>query len=244
MYDEETEDKLLDPLVTLVLQNDADRVIAQIETGDFDPKVLEDVGCCDHPLPLYKLSVCSYIYLALPEWVERMQPLIDRNLEGCRRLLDYWASKGYPVHEPMDFENYAPYCAPYGDCDYEDFFDVELDDLVAMGYDRNEAEMCYAVLSYKPDLIEKHLCLRTNPNVYISGECSPLGADMDNGYCAYRDTCLTISEANGLHGYHCFWERDWFAVAYARDARVLLRMAAYCELVIKLEQVMKSRSED
>lgn len=108
MYNREIKDKRLDPLVSLVLQNDAERVIAQIESGDFDPRVLENVGCCDCPLPLYKLSVCSYIYLALPEWVERMQPLIDRNLEGCRRLLDYWESMGYPVHEPMDFENYAP----------------------------------------------------------------------------------------------------------------------------------------
>lgn len=66
---------------------------------------------------------------------------------------------------------------------------------------------------------------------------------MDNGYCAYKDSCLTISEADGLHGYHCFWERKWFAVARARDARVLLRTAAYCELVIKLEQLISPRNQ-
>lgn len=243
MYDEETEDKRLDPLVTLVLQNDAERVIAQIESGDFDPKVLEDVGCCDSPLPLYKLSVCSYIYLASPGWVKEVQPLIDQNLEGCRRLLDYWERMGYPVREPMDFESYAPYCARFRDCTFEDLFDVPMDRLIAMGYDRDEAEMCYAVFTYKPDLIEKQVQLRTDPRVYIDGELLPSEADESNGWCALEACWYSIDDAVMIDDIGSFWKRERGLSAYCSHVYALLKAAAYCEVDDKLREVIRYLNE-
>lgn len=55
----------------------------------------------------------------------------------------------------------------------EDLLDGDLDTLKAMGYDEDEVEFCYAVLTYKADLIQKHLGLRTNPDVYISALHAP-----------------------------------------------------------------------
>lgn len=42
-----------------------------------------------------------------------------------------------------------------------------MDKLVGMGYDKNEVELCYAVLTYNVELLKKHLGLKTNPDVFI-----------------------------------------------------------------------------
>lgn len=83
----------LDELVALVMQNKADQVIELIESGNFDKSLLEDVGCCEHPLPLYKLSLCNMILLDTDGWISDSLPIVEQNRQNCRLLLDYWRTR-------------------------------------------------------------------------------------------------------------------------------------------------------
>ena len=55
-------------LVALVMQNQAEKVIDLLESGNVDTKILNDIGCCSSPLPLYKLSLCNAILLEDDNW--------------------------------------------------------------------------------------------------------------------------------------------------------------------------------
>lgn len=79
-----------DILVTLVMQNQAEKVITLIESGVFDTRFLNDIGCCERPLPLYKLSLCNAILLEDNTWSKKFLPVVKRNRRGCKAMLDYW----------------------------------------------------------------------------------------------------------------------------------------------------------
>ena len=101
MYSDYWDD--LDELVALVMQNNAEQVIHLIESGNFGKSLLEDVGCCEYPLPLYKLSLCNMILLDTDGWRSDILPIVEQNRQNCRLLLDYWRTRwNYPVDVPMD----------------------------------------------------------------------------------------------------------------------------------------------
>lgn len=235
----------LDELVVLVMQNKAEQVIHLIESGNFDKSLLEDVGCCEHPLPLYKLSLCNMILLDTDGWRSDILPIVEQNRQNCRLLLDYWRTRwNYPVDVPMDFESYQYECAHFKDWDMEDLLDGDLDTLKAMGYDEDEVEFCYAVLTYKADLIQKHLDLRTNPDVCISASLAPGEGKAWDGesYNALND-CYSFC----WDEFYCYdlW-RHWISSGgeqvRVRDVLDLLQVAAYCELDEKLQKLKIERS--
>ena len=168
-------DKTTERLVSYVLQNNAEGAIAILKEGNFHKNILTDLRVCRKTLPLYKLSVCNRILLFEDsDWSDSVMPLIEYNRKSCQQMLDFWKYEyGYPVDEDFDFSAYADGCGHFRFRDYEELFDASLDELVAMGYDRDEVEFCYAVLVYDADLIKKHIALKTNPNVFISGEKAP-----------------------------------------------------------------------
>ncbi len=238
--------KNLDRLVACVVQNQADMAIAIIESGAFDEGLLTDLKCCENPLPLYKLSMCNDILLSEADWGECFRPVVERNREGCRRLLEFWKHGcGYPVDEPMDFGSYQYECAHFKDWDLEDLLDGTVDELVALGYDRNEVELCYAVLTYKAELIEKHIGLRTNPDVFISGEL-PAGEGKRDDYESYNalDACSNYyDDALFLYPSASFWEAEDIMPIRVRDVHLLLEAAAYCDLENRLKPIAELYSE-
>lgn len=235
----------LDELVALVMQNKAEQVIELIESGNFDKSLLEDVGCCEHPLPLYKLSLCNKILLDTDGWSCDALSTIEQNRQNCRLLLDYWRTRwNYPVDVPMDFESYQYECAHCKDWDMEDLLDGDLDTLKAMGYDEDEVEFCYAVLTYKADLIQKHLDLRTNPDVCISASLAPGEGKAWDGesHNALNDCCSFCWDEFHCYDLWRYWSSSHVENVRVGDAQALLQVAAYCELEEKLDKLKIERS--
>ena len=235
----------LNELISCVVQNHADEAIAIIESGEFDESVLTDLKCCENPLPLYKLSMCNEILLRDGSWSEYFFPVVEQNREGCRKLLDFWKyACGYPVDVPIDFGTYRSECAHFKGWDLEDLLDGTVDELVMLGYDRNEVELCYAVLTYRPDLIEKHIGWRTNPDIYVSGSRPPGRGEYGDGdsYNALVSCGEFYHDALFIYQSSVFWEhgKDVLPVN-VRDVHLFLEAAAYCDLERRLRAIGGSK---
>lgn len=238
--------KKCNSVVSLVMQNQAEKAIDLLESGNVDTKILNDIGCCGSSLPLYKLSLCNAILLDDDNWSEGFLPVVERNRQGCKTLLDYWDKRwNYTVHISMDFFDYQSECAHFKDWDLDELLDGNLDELVALGYNKDEVELCYAVLTYKPDLIQKHIALRTNPNVYISGDIpSGTGYASDGESHNALDFCHTVyCDALDCYGLAAFGENKQMKQAIVRDVHLLLEAAAYRDLEKKLEAISVNNSQ-
>lgn len=228
-------------LVALVMQNQAEKVIDLLESDVIDTRILNDIGCCSSPLPLYKLSLCNAILLDDDNWSKSFLPVVERNRKGCKTLLDYWEKRwNCPVDCPVNFFDYQDVYTYYRDWDIDELLDGTMDELVALGYDKDEVEFCYAVLTYKPDLIQKHIALRTNPNVYISGDIPP-----GTGYASDGESynalvfCNTVyCDAFDCYGYGAFWENTLKRPAEVHDVLLLIETAAYRDLEVKLKSLL------
>lgn len=228
-------------LIALVMQNHAKKVIDLLESDVIDTRILNDIGCCSSPLPLYKLSLCNAILLDDDNWSERFLPVVERNRQGCATLLDYWGERwNYPVNCPMDFSDYQDMCAHFKDWSMDELLDGNLDDLVALGYNKDEVELCYAVLTYEPDLIKKHIALRTNPDVYVSGNISSgTGYTTDGESYNALVFCNTVyCDAFDCYNLAVFWENEQIQQMKMRDVYLLFEAAAYRDLEKKLKSLL------
>lgn len=229
-----------DKLVSLVMQNQAERAIELIESGTFDKNLLSDVGCCKCSLPLYKLSLFNAILLSDDGGSKEYLPEVERNRQGCKDMLNYWEKRwGYPINVPMGFFEYQYECAHFKDWDMEELLDGGVNELTALGYDENEIEFCYAVLTYKSDLIQKHIKMQTNPDVYISGAIPPSkGKYADGESYNALDCCSTFyCDAFVFYGLGAFWSNTQVQPARVKDVHLLLEAAAYCDLEKKLKEL-------
>lgn len=115
-----------------------------------------------------------------------------------------------------------------------------MDELVALGYDKNEVEFCYAVLTYKPYLIQKHIALRTNPNVYISGDIPPGTGYASDGesYNALAFCNTVYCDAFDCYGLAAFWENTQIQTVEVSDVHLLLETAAYKDLETRLKSLL------
>lgn len=232
----------LDKVVALVMQNQAEKAIALMESGGFDKHLLDDIGCCESSLPLYKLSMCNAILLNDDNWTKKFFPIVERNRIGCKKLLDYWEKQWkYPIGVPLDFGMYQSECAHFNDWDWdmESLLDGNMSELMALGYNEAEVEFCYAVLTYKSDLIQKHIEKRTNPNVYISGTV-PFGKGRYDDGVSYNalECCSTFCcDAFDCYGLAGLWSNTQDQKVSAKDVHLLLEAAAYCDLEKKIRKV-------
>lgn len=123
-------------------------------------------------------------------------------------------------------------CAHFKDWDMEELLDGGMNELTALGYDENEIEFCYAVLTYKSDLIQKHIKMQTNSDVYISGAIPPSkGKYADGESYNALDCCSTFyCDAFVFYGLGAFWSNTQVQPARVKDVHLLLEAAAYCDL--------------
>lgn len=140
----------------------------------------------------------------------------------------------------MDFYNYPDACAHFKDWNIDEVLDGNLDELIALGYDKDEAEFCYAVLTYKPDLIQKHIAMRTNPDVYISGEIPPGTGWITDGesYNALNCCNTFYHDAINCYGLAVFWKNKEVSPITGDDVDLLLEAAAYRDLEKKLKSLV------
>lgn len=229
-------------LLCRIMQNNADEAIAILESGEYDKDVLDDVEGFSHALPLYQLSVCQKILLDIGDWVEDYIPVIDRNKKGCDKLLTYWKELfNYPVDTPVDFSLYDENLGHLSDTPIEDLLDGSIDQLVSMGYDKDEVLLCHAVLTHNSPVISEQIRKGTNPDVWISARVEPGKGTADNGACLNAlDFCDDIVEEN-LNGDETgmFWEdgESLFGVS-TFDLNNLLEGAAYDRLAAELKTLV------
>lgn len=88
-------------------------------------------------------------------------------------MILYWEQLGYDVSQPIDFAKYQELCAHFFDDDMEDLFWATEEQLLSLGYDRDEIQLSFAILTYDRDTIFDLLAKKVNPNVWISGDCTP-----------------------------------------------------------------------
>lgn len=159
-------------LLSCIMENMADEAIEILRAGNFNKDILEDVGGFEAKLPLYMITRFHYILIDdVESWSEWVRPAMAQQLEGCRKLLDFWKSEyGYILDDEINFGPFADSCKQFDPeiWDYEMLFDADLQTLVSLGYTADECEFCYAILTFNHELIQKHLALGTDAEVNIA----------------------------------------------------------------------------
>lgn len=228
-----------DWLKSYVMQNLSRRAIEVLRDGRFDKAILENVGFCSVPLPLYTVTACNLIlldkcggFLPLDDYVYK------DNLEQCRELADFWSYEyGYDL-AGFDF---TPYIGDFFDVDamsvhYDKMDDV--DDVVALGYDRAEVELYKSVLHYDIEPVRKYLDLKINPNAVIYDDVPADKLNMAGDYLGESDSavnnCINIvsESVRTMYGDYpdisTYWDVRRGHVPVDRDALLtLLHAAAY-----------------
>ena len=230
-------------LISCVMENMADEAIRILRSGFFKKKVLKDIGGCEVRLPLSMITRCYFILLDdVSSWNESFQHVVIQQKEECKKLMDFWSTEyGYPVYDEIDFSPYENDCYHFDkDFDLEDLFYADIDTLETLGYTRDECEFCYAILTYRYDLIQKHLQLGTLADIDIS--------DHPRGFAVEGETYNALRECNTFYGdaFDIYGLSHYLKEGYAkkitqvdeRDFKLLLQAAAYCQL----EGWIKSRS--
>lgn len=229
-------------LIACVMENMADEAIRILRSGFFNKKVLEDVGGCATKLPLSMITRCHYILLDdVSSWNESFQHVVMQQKAECKKLMDFWAPEyAYTVYDEIDFEPYQDDCAHFDKYwDLEDLFDADIDTLESLGYTRDECEFCYAVLTYRYDLIHKHLQLGTLADIDISNHRRGFAVEGES-YNVLRECRTFYGDAFDVDGLARYMEEGYekrITEVDKRDFRFLLQAAAYCQL----EVLIKSR---
>lgn len=201
-------------LVKAVLANRFKEVTQIIEEDNFDAIVLDDVfkalNINDNypvpPIPLYYISLCNQMYLTDDNWSEGFQHTVNRNLKGCKALIGYWEKLGYDVTTPIDFSRYSNLVAFYCTFDYESLLDGTEEQLIAMGYDKEEAELCYALVSYDQPTIFRLLEKGVNPDVWICRDWSPsYSAEQKDGCNGLNYVEYASFVDPQLYGFHSYY---------------------------------------
>lgn len=244
-------------LVSLVIANRADEAIIILDGDDYDKDILNDLFAYSEisgeyaetfPLPLYLLTKANEIYFRHDDFRDTVMPIVHRNREGIKKLLNYWESKGYPIDVPIDFEKYRELCAHFyfqDDDDWDYLLDGTLSQLIEKGYDENEAKMCMALLTYDKPEIDHQITLGTNPDVWISGDVSPEFCDWKTGMNGLTSAYDSVSDAQICYCNWAYWEskseEKLQPVGYDQ-IRGLFGASAYEELIPTLERLAgKSR---
>ena len=243
-------DKATLNLLNLVIANRAEEAIEIMENNRFDEGILDAIlqysecgdGSPHVKLPLYIITLANEIYFAGDDFRDNAMTIVARNRKNIARLKEYWESKGYPTNNGVNFSDYKELVAHFDEevFTFKELLDGELDDLVKMGYDENEAKFCYALLTYDKPEIDRQIKLGTNPDVWISGDVSPELCDDILGYSGISTAYDSISDAQICYDLWGFWESlkgDKLPVAEWNTLRGLLGAAAYQELIPELERL-------
>lgn len=236
-------------LISLVLGNRADEAIARLEAGTYERSILRDIapGELTVPLPLYMLTLINDIWFARDTFADFYMPTVERNRAGIRRMKSYWAARfGYAMETEPDmymFRNEVPYFAAE-DWDMEFLLDGDMEKLVHMGYNRDEVEMCCAILTYDKPVIDKHIAKGTNPDVYISGLYTPeIASEMSHDAYSGISTCYdTMTDVQDYGADRFFDEPEGGRILrYSTlDLQILIRGAAYVQLLNLLESCSRN----
>ena len=235
-------DKRTEILLSHIVQNNAKEAIAILKSGDFSRRILEDIGGFEAPLPLYKITVLNSIILSDKKWNEWFIPVVEDNRKEIKIIKDFFEEEyKYSMNDSFNFSDYKE-CAHYHDWDIEDLLEGSLDQLEAKGYNRNEAELCYATLTYDIPILEKHIALQTNPDVYISYNFSPNDDSSDmkiNSYNAYDFCYDVVEDAFSCYCLGAFYKKKEPIPVRKTDINTILQCAAYHCLSKQFEKIVK-----
>lgn len=171
MYCENDTDKRL---ISCVFQNMADDAICILESGSYHKRLLDDIGLTNSRFPLYWLVKCNKMILDCDDWTEEFRrEVILPARNDCNALLAFFKHNGLDYPGDVDYTLFPKERGHFKDWDFEDLFDASIDELCAMGYDKDECLLCYAVLRGDIREIERQVEMRTNPDVWISGSEDP-----------------------------------------------------------------------
>lgn len=234
-------------LLSHVMQNHADEAIALLKSGDFDHALLENVACSIHPLKLYQISMLYRPLLAHTCWSKEVLPIIERNREGCDKLLAFWEQHyHYPIHHPFNFTPYEEDCCHMNylksESNYDYFFEKSFDALICEGYNANELRLCYATLTFDTKRINELLQQDTNPDVFISGYF-PAGTSEEaadfNGYNALNYCDTIYSDVFNCRGLFDYLKSETVLEVDSEAMHLLLAAAAYDALEKTFERTLE-----
>ena len=246
-------------LIALVVANRADEAIALMEHGEYDRSVLTDirrleefapseVSCynrIESPLGLYQITQANKVYFSCDTWSDKALPSVEKIRLQIARLERYWDKLGLPVYEPIDFRKFKNLCQHFcDDWSFEDLFDGTEEELVALGYDRNEVKMCYALLLYDKDEIERQIALGTNPDVGITGEFPP-PVNKHDFYCGLEAAENSLFDVCIVYDLWYYWNSLPGTDLHPIDREILHGLfgaAAYSELLPRLRKLIPEDS--
>ena len=237
-FDERTE-----KLLSHVTQNHADESINILSSGNFDHSILTDVGCFGNPLPLYKITLCNELIFSNTEWHKDFIPTIKEYQAECKKLKTFWHDRyGYDTDTEMDFEPY-PECAHYMYDEY-DLTIGNLENLLKLGYDRDEVELCHATLVYNYRLLKKHITRRTNPDVWINEDNYPKDAIYlkSDSYNAYEQSATIYWDCFDCYDLLTFYQDNILKSINKYDLQLVFEAAAYIQLYYKFSEIVKSNT--
>lgn len=231
-----------------IMLNDVDIVSDILFAPDFDRGIVEDIQLFDQKVPYYFLTACHKI--VLEELFSNSDETILNLRRRCDVILALWEKfLGRSVDLKLDFSPLSKVIASWrADFSMADILGRPYECLHSLGYDYNECEFCYAIMTYKPDLLEKHIQLKTNPDVWISSDC-PCGTipDEDDPNCAYFENgfdhvdLILFDAASISYLYHLYYqiiEDLWKTECFDQQIEDLIIAAAYQNLYDRLVPIV------
>ncbi len=236
-------DKNTQLLLSHVFQNNVEGFVKIIKDGNYDKRILSDVGVCSHPLPLKTLIACVYTILDNENRSKKMYPIILDNRKRCKEIISFWETHfSEKIELDIDFRPYRKICAHYWESNIKEVLEASLEEFVTMGYNKDEVELCYATLIYDYDVINKHIELGTNPDVYISANLHPgQGYWADGESYNALDVCFDVYVDFSIDFHSDFLRSKDVLPVDDIDIKTLMEGAAYYRLGQKFKKLIESK---
>ena len=223
-----------------IMLNDVDIVSDILSAPDFDREIVEDIQLFDQKVPYYFLTACHKIVL---DQVFPDNETIINLRRKCSEILALWERfLGRSVDLNLDFSPFSDKISWMHDCSVLETLDGSYETLLSLGYDYNECEFCYAIMTYKSDLLEKHIQLKTNPDVWISANYSfgtiPEELDMYNGMDHIEDILYFMAYDSKLHVLYENVDDKYRRFCFLYEIEDLIIAAAYQKLYDRLVPIV------
>lgn len=147
-------------LIKSVYHNMYDVVVDMVKSSRFNNRLLEDIGICEMPFPIYYITLC-YKRVMWQDFIEETMPMVLEQRKRIDDLLLFWEENcGVDIHQKIDYKKYSElfYCADETDSIEDVFFD-DIQKYLDNGCRMIDLELFEAVEKFQfervKDLLEK-----------------------------------------------------------------------------------------
>ncbi len=226
-------------LIKAVYHNLYDVVVGMVQSNRFNNRLLEDIGICETPFPIYYITQC-YKRVMWEDFIEETMPMVLEHRKRIDDLLLFWEEKcGVDTHQKIDYKKYGELfcCADETDSMDDIFFD-DIQKYLDNGCRMIDLELFGAVEKFQFERVKDLLEKGANPEAKLISIDEKDKNDYDNCFdcvgmeCSYLCSCEVFPMLKGKLG-------AWY-INYAitdKDLGDLLSWAAHEDMYKLLNEL-------